>query len=217
MERAALAIRVREDYPSALQRDPLAARLEGAAQQRCRFIREMKRSALKEELPFGDDGGRTLDARRARSFSTRFVWRVRRHELTFHQSRGAFRNPAQKALQLHRGEPLFLFGSELRHVPGSGRESGAAPAGLVERGRRVFDVFVNDTKVATQTLQQDKPGEFFEVRYAIPFDLIKGKTNALGQKVDSVTVKFQAQKDAVAGGVFGIRTVAKSDGSRNTP
>lgn len=79
-----------------------------------------------------------------------------------------------------------------------------------ELERRVFDIFVNDVKVATQALDRDKPGEFFEARYAIPFELIQGKTNSLGQKVDSVTVMFQAQGGSTAGGVFGIRTVAKT-------
>ncbi len=76
-----------------------------------------------------------------------------------------------------------------------------------ETVRRIFDILVNDRKVATQILHEDKPGEFFEVHYPIPFDLVEGKTDALGKKVDHVTVKFQAHPGATAGGVFGLRVV----------
>ena len=87
-----------------------------------------------------------------------------------------------------------------------------APSDLVvtywggEQNKRVFDVLANDRLLATQTLLQNKPGEFFEVRYALPFELIKGKTDALGQKVDKVTVKVQAHPGSTAGGVFGLRS-----------
>ena len=66
-------------------------------------------------------------------------------------------------------------------------------------------------------MHQDEPGEFFEVRYPIPFDLIEGETDALGQKVESVTVKFQAHPGAIAGGVFGLRVVERggTDGERH--
>ena len=76
-----------------------------------------------------------------------------------------------------------------------------------ERDKRVFDVLANDHLLATHTLLQDKPGEFFEVRYAVPFDLIHNKTDALGRKVDTITVKFHAHPGNTAGGVFGLRVV----------
>ena len=74
-----------------------------------------------------------------------------------------------------------------------------------ETGARTFDVLVNDRKLATQKLDMDKPGEFFEVRYPVPLDLIQGKTDALGQKANKLTVKFQAHPGNTAGGVFGLR------------
>lgn len=74
-----------------------------------------------------------------------------------------------------------------------------------EKDKRVFDVLANDRVLATQTLLQNKPNEFFEVRYPIPVDLIQGKTDALGQKVNKVTVKFQPHEGLTAGGVFGLR------------
>jgi uncharacterized protein len=89
------------------------------------------------------------------------------------------------------------------------------PAALVvtywggERDQRVFDVLANDHLLATQTLLQNKPGEFFEVRYPIPFELIQNKTDALGQKVDRIIVKFQAHPGSTAGGVFGLRVLTQ--------
>jgi len=49
--------------------------------------------------------------------------------------------------------------------------------------------------VATQKLNQDKPGQFFEVEYALPEALTRGK--------ERVTVRFQALPGNTAGGVFG--------------
>lgn len=71
-------------------------------------------------------------------------------------------------------------------------------------GRR-FDIFADGELIGSQTLQNNKPGEFFSVRFAIPSHLVQGKTNALGQKVDRVTIKFVAKR-GVAGGIFGVRT-----------
>ncbi|RYX81717.1 hypothetical protein EON83_22800 [bacterium] len=71
---------------------------------------------------------------------------------------------------------------------------------------RTFDVWVNDRKIATQTLENVQPNQFFEVKYAIPLDIVAGKTDAMGRKVDTVTVKFAAANGSTAGGVFGLRT-----------
>jgi hypothetical protein len=64
-------------------------------------------------------------------------------------------------------------------------------------GNRVFDVYVDDQKVATQRLQNNKPDKFYEADYAIPAEIVKGK--------QMVTVRFQAHSGATAGGVFGVR------------
>ncbi|HOW65409.1 MAG TPA: hypothetical protein P5186_22155 [Candidatus Paceibacterota bacterium] len=66
-----------------------------------------------------------------------------------------------------------------------------------ETGNRVFDILVEDTRIATQTLDQNKPGEFIEVSYQIPIELIHGKQFA--------TIRFQAHDGAQAGGVFDLR------------
>jgi uncharacterized protein len=66
-----------------------------------------------------------------------------------------------------------------------------------DAGNRVFDILVDDGKIATQKLEHNKPGEFFEVEYPIPAKLTEGRK--------SITVKFQAQPHAIAGGLFGLR------------
>jgi hypothetical protein len=69
---------------------------------------------------------------------------------------------------------------------------------------REFDVLANEQVLATQKLSNNQPGQFFEVRYRIPFDLVKGKTTALGQKADTVRIGFRSHS-GTAGGVFGVR------------
>jgi len=58
-----------------------------------------------------------------------------------------------------------------------------------------FDILLDDVKIATQRLQNKKPGEFFFANYKIPKELSSGKTK--------VTVRFQAHPGKTAGGVFG--------------
>jgi hypothetical protein len=70
-----------------------------------------------------------------------------------------------------------------------------------ETGRRTFDILVDGTKIATQTLLNNKPNQFFDVTYPIPTELTAGK--------EKVTVKFQAHPDHWAGGLFGARTVLR--------
>ncbi|MDQ2686856.1 MAG: glycoside hydrolase family 127 protein [Armatimonadota bacterium] len=66
-----------------------------------------------------------------------------------------------------------------------------------EVGARTFDILIDDAKIATQTLLNNKPGELFEVIYPLPAALTQGKS--------SVTVKFQAAPGKMAGGLFGCR------------
>jgi hypothetical protein len=63
-------------------------------------------------------------------------------------------------------------------------------------GRRTFDILVDGVKIAEQTINKDKPNEFFDVDYPIPENLIRGR--------EHVTVKFQPHPGSVAGGVFGV-------------
>lgn len=70
-----------------------------------------------------------------------------------------------------------------------------------ESGRREFDILVNDTKIATQKLLNNKPGQFWDASYPIPAELTRGK--------EKVTVKFQAQPENYAGGLFGSRMLRR--------
>ena len=72
-----------------------------------------------------------------------------------------------------------------------------------DSGGRVFDVLVNETKVATQTLDNNEPGHFFDAVCAIPEELTRGK--------EKVTVRFQAHAGRTAGGVFGCRIIRRSE------
>ena len=70
---------------------------------------------------------------------------------------------------------------------------------------REFDVLADARRIGNQKLDRQKPGEFFEGMYLIPHNLTYGKTDAYGQKIDSVTIRFKSRNGDVAGGVFGIR------------
>ena len=66
-------------------------------------------------------------------------------------------------------------------------------------GNRVFDILVDDHKIATERLENNKPDRFFDAVYLLPADLLQGK--------QSITVRFQAHPGAWAGGVFGARVM----------
>lgn len=63
-------------------------------------------------------------------------------------------------------------------------------------GRR-FDILVDDQVIATQALQFNDPGHFFDVIYQIPQRLTRGRAK--------VTVVFQAYPRQTAGGLFGLK------------
>jgi hypothetical protein len=64
-------------------------------------------------------------------------------------------------------------------------------------GAREFDILVDGEKVASQTLAKNRPGEFFDVEYAIPAKLTEGG--------DAVVVRLAAKPGAMAGGLFRAR------------
>ena len=64
---------------------------------------------------------------------------------------------------------------------------------------RTFDIRVNGTKIATQTLTGVRPGEYLPVTYPIPDALTRGKSQ--------VTVRFEAKDGGTAGGLFDLRVV----------
>ena len=66
-------------------------------------------------------------------------------------------------------------------------------------GGRVFDILIDDKKIATQNLNGSRPGEFMDVTYAIPVEMTKGRKK--------VTIRFQAHKGGTAGGIFACRII----------
>jgi DUF1680 family protein len=75
-----------------------------------------------------------------------------------------------------------------------------------EGRRRSFDVLVDGKKIATELLEYH-PTEALDKEYALPLDLIRGK--------DRVTVKFQAEPQAIAGALIELRMVRSAEGSRD--
>ncbi|MBW4331643.1 glycoside hydrolase family 127 protein [Stakelama sp. CBK3Z-3] len=70
---------------------------------------------------------------------------------------------------------------------------------------RDFDVLVDDVKIATQHLEQDKPGAFIDIEYRLPQALTKDK--------QQVRVKFRPHDGSTAGPVFGVRVFTAKPGT----
>ncbi|GGB38222.1 hypothetical protein GCM10011380_29510 [Sphingomonas metalli] len=70
---------------------------------------------------------------------------------------------------------------------------------------RAFDILVDNVKVATQRLENDRPGKFFDVDYPLPEALTRGKA--------SVRVRFVPHDRKTAGPVFGVRLYAAAPGA----
>jgi len=66
-----------------------------------------------------------------------------------------------------------------------------------ESGQRTFDILVDGTKLTTQTLLNNRPGQFWDATYPIPKELTQGK--------QKITLKLQAHPGNFAGGLFGAR------------
>jgi hypothetical protein len=78
-----------------------------------------------------------------------------------------------------------------------------------ERATRTFEILVDGVRVGQQSIERHRPGNgsrgFFDVEYAIPAELVKGK--------QKVTVRFQAATGSETASVFGIRMI-RSDAAR---
>jgi hypothetical protein len=70
-----------------------------------------------------------------------------------------------------------------------------------EQRGRTFDLCIDDKVIATQDLDYNVPGHFFDAEYRIPRSLTSGKTE--------VTVKFQAHPGVAAGGLFGCQILKR--------
>lgn len=66
-----------------------------------------------------------------------------------------------------------------------------------DTGNRTFNIRVNGETVATQTLNRNAPGEFFDVAYAIPSKAVPHDGR--------LVVRFEALNGGFAGGVFDLR------------
>jgi uncharacterized protein len=64
---------------------------------------------------------------------------------------------------------------------------------------RTFDVLANGELLGTETLNNSRPGQLFEKRYALPASLLSNATNG------RVTIKFSAKPGAKTGGVYDVR------------
>ena len=69
---------------------------------------------------------------------------------------------------------------------------------------RTFDILVDDHKIATQTLDKNRPDQYFDAEYDVPARLTRDKQH--------VTVKFQAHPGATAGGLFDISVLIRPVG-----
>jgi hypothetical protein len=71
-------------------------------------------------------------------------------------------------------------------------------------GSKTFDIFVNDSIIATENISNVKPGEFFYKYYALP--------NNLTINDGKIKVKLIPHEGHRAGPLFSVRTMAKEDG-----
>lgn len=90
------------------------------------------------------------------------------------------------------------FSWKLKVQPGQPQQLSVTYWGS-DAGGRIFDILVEGEKIATQKLENNRPGKFYEETYPLPAELLKDK--------QSVTVKFQGHPGATAGGVFGVRVL----------
>lgn len=67
------------------------------------------------------------------------------------------------------------------------------------RGAATFEILVDGQRVAEQTVERSMPARFYDVEYAIPAQLVRGKQR--------VTVRFQATNGNAIAAVFGVRTI----------
>ena len=71
-----------------------------------------------------------------------------------------------------------------------------------DAGARGFDILVDGKLIATESLKNSKPGEFFKVEYPLPDDLLKGK--------EKISIRFQPHDGNIAGGIFGCAVLKKA-------
>ncbi len=78
-----------------------------------------------------------------------------------------------------------------------------------DAGSRVFTIYVDGIKIATQSLNNNSPGAFFEITYQIPLSLSRHK--------EQITLKLAADAGNIAGDVYGIKTQARAEPDEQWP
>jgi DUF1680 family protein len=63
-----------------------------------------------------------------------------------------------------------------------------------DAGNREFDLLVDGEPLATQKLDRNQPGKFFDVDYPLPAELLAGK--------DTITIRLKPRPGKIAGGLF---------------
>lgn len=62
-----------------------------------------------------------------------------------------------------------------------------------------YDILANGDLLATETVDNSKPGQFFERRYPIPAKILAGAING------RITIKFSSKSGEPAGGIYDVR------------
>lgn len=125
-------------------------------------------------------------------------------EKAFNQQGVETRTDSLRGRSARRGKNWFSYGIPIGTVP---------PASVwvsyfnEERGKRTFEISLDSQRIGEQTLQQipygGPAGDFFDVEYKIPGELLTGK--------QKLTLKFQAKDGNEIAAVYGIRFVRRAD------
>ena len=67
---------------------------------------------------------------------------------------------------------------------------------------RAFDIWVDDSKLASVEWNGGETGRFYDVEYPIPANLLAGKS--------TITIKIEANTAKTAGRIFGCRIIASA-------
>lgn len=161
-------------------------RTTAAAREKAALERQQLEPRLVDEIRFGDGHSESShklagEGRKSEAFRNR-IW--------CESARNGF---VEFQMRVNPDQPLRLrctyWGAETEETVQlfTGKMSPTGP--------RAFDILVDSHKIADQRLTPNTgKQEFFHVDYLVPQELTRGKA--------SVTVKFQAQRDATAGRVF---------------
>ena len=72
-----------------------------------------------------------------------------------------------------------------------------------DHGNRKFDIYVGSTRFAYEEIENFLPGQYYHVRYQIPFELSQGK--------DKILIRLQSIDGSTVGGIFGIYSAVSEE------